>query len=114
MPKYPYIKEYIPNTGNIKGNVISFDALELEIGANKLGYAVFKNPKKAWQYLKTNYQEGLKLIEKEYSLLPLNHFNYEAYKTYGWQVTKGSTKAQEEANFVSSFMDIYENSYRGY
>ena len=113
MPKYPYVQEYIPYTGNIKGDVIPFKEPELEIGANKLGYAVFKNPRKAMALLKKNYKNGIKLIAKEYHLLPLSQFNYEKYGSLGCQVTIGSKEEKNEALFICSFMDIYENSYKG-
>ena len=58
-----------------------------------------------------NIKKGIKLIKDEFNLMPLSNFTYKEYKTYGWQVTKGSKKAQEEARFVSSFLDIYENSF---
>lgn len=106
---------YIAEEGNIKGNVdinkfgkinIAFD-----IGANKYGEAVFKNPKKAMQTLKREYSQGIKLIQKEFKLLPLTNFNYKSYKTYGWQVTTGTDEEREQARFVTYFMDIYENSF---
>ena len=33
------------------------------------------------------------------------------YKTYGWQVTTGTAEEKEQARFVSSFLDIYNNSF---
>mgnify|MGYP006882948677 FL=1 len=43
--------------------------------------------------------------------MPLNRFNYKSYGTFGWQVTIGTEEEKEQARFVSSFMDIYENSF---
>lgn len=109
-----YSKMYLKEE-NVKGDVdinefgkinINFD-----IGANKYGYAVFKNPKKAFQTLKENYKEGISQIQKEFVHLPLTNFTYKAYKTYGWQVTSGTEKAKKEAIFVTKFLDIYENSF---
>ncbi len=110
-PDYPYVKEYIAGVGNIKGNVSSFGVEELEIGANKYGYAVFKNPRLAWKYLTKHYQKGIKLIQKEFNLARLSQANYEEYSV-GWQVTGGTEEERSEAQFVASFMDIYENSYK--
>ena len=88
---------YIQNEGNIKGNVDinKFGKIDkdFDIGANKYGMAVFKNPKKAFKTLKKKYKNGIKLIQKEFNLPPLSNFTYKGYKTYGWQVTKGSKKA---------------------
>lgn len=118
-PKYAsdkaYSQEYIPNTGNIKGSVNKeyFEAIssDFAIGANKYGYAVFKNPDKAFKTLKKNYKEGISLIQKEYCKVPLSKRNFMCYKNMGWQVTKGSKMAREEARFVSMFLDIYESSF---
>lgn len=110
-----YTQIYIQNEGNIKGNVDinKFGKIDkdFDIGANKYGMAVFKNPKKAFKTLKKKYKNGIKLIQKEFNLPPLSNFTYKGYKTYGWQVTKGTKKDKEQARFVSSFLDIYENSF---
>lgn len=116
-PKYPYTQEYIIGNEGIKGevNISSFlvKNKNYEIGANKYGYVVFKDPKKALKQLKKDYKDGIKLIQKEFNLLPLNRFNFKYYGTYGVQVTTGSAKEQQEARKVSAFMDIYENSFSG-
>ena len=110
-----YSQMYISEDENIKGNVDinSFGRknIDFDIGANKYGYAVFKNPSRAFKTLKKEYSEGIKLIQKEFHLLPLTNFNYKIYGTYGWQVTIGTKEEKEQARFVSSFMDIYENSF---
>lgn len=110
-----YTKIYISGDENIKGGVdvnkFGKISIDFDIGANKYGMAVFKNPSKAFARLKKDYASGIKLIKDEFNLLPLSNFTYKEYKTYGWQVTKGTKKAQEEARFVSSFLDIYENSF---
>ncbi len=110
-----YSQIYINGDGNIKGNVdvnkFGKINIDFDIGANKYGYAVFKNPNKALKRLKKDYSKGIKLIQKEFNLLPLNNFTYKDYKTYGWQVTTGTDEERQQARFVSSFMDIYENSF---
>ena len=106
-----YSQVYIVNEGNIKGNVDINSFGRINIGANKYGEAVFKNPDKAMKRLKKDYKQGIKLIQKEYHLLPLSNFNYKSYGIYGWQVTNGTKEEQEQARFVSRFMDIYENSF---
>ena len=110
-----YSQIYITGESNIKGNVdinmFGKINIDFDIGANKYGYAVFKNPNKALKTLKKEYSKGIKLIQKEFNLLPLTNFNYRKYKNYGWQVTTGTDEEKEQASFVSSFMDIYENSF---
>lgn len=110
-----YTQEYIIGESNIIGtvNVDRFKerSIDFDIGANKYGYAVFKNPEQAFKTLKKDYDKGIKLIQKEFNLLPLNNFTYKDYKTYGWQVTTGTEEEKEQARFVTSFMDIYEDSF---
>lgn len=65
----------------------------------------------AYDALLENYSEGLKLIQEEFNLGDVSLDNYQEYKTYGWQVTTGTEDAQEQAHFVASFFDIYENSF---
>lgn len=110
-----YSQIYVTKYSNIKGNVdvnkFGKINIDFDIGANKYGYAVFKNPNKAFNRLKKDYSKGIELIRKEFNLLPLNNFTYKNYKTYGWQVTTGTAEEKEQARFVSSFLDIYNNSF---
>lgn len=117
-PTHPYTQEYVAGQGNIKGNVGNVNTADFlarderfAIGATKDGIAVFKDPDGAYQALTEKYADGLALIRQEKVLLPLSTRNYQAYKTYGWQVTGGSQEAQSQARFISRFFDIYENSY---
>lgn len=111
-----YSQIYISGEENIKGDVDINEFgkinIDFDIGANKYGVAVFKNPKKAFERLKKDYAKGLKLIKDEFHLMPISNFTYKSYQTYGWQVTKGSKEAKKEARFVTKFLDIYENSFR--
>jgi hypothetical protein len=110
-----YSQEYIVGSSNIKGNVdtkyFSDIREEFEIGANRYGFAVFKNPDTALARFKTDYKAGIDLVQKEFNLSPLSQTNYEEYKTYGWQVTTGTEAEKEQAKFITLFMDIYENSF---
>ena len=49
--------------------------------------------------------------QKAKKYLESKNFNYKSYATYGWQITTGSKEEQEQARFISAFMDIYENSF---
>lgn len=106
-----YVTEYSNIKGNVDVNKFGKINIDFDIGANKYGYAVFKNPNKAFNRLKKDYSKGIELIRKEFNLLPLNNFTYKNYKTYGWQVTTGTAEEKEQARFVSSFLDIYNNSF---
>lgn len=113
--KHPSVQEYIAGQGNIKGNVNVSDFYErderFEIGATKDGYAVFKNPEDAYNALLEKYSDGLALIQTEFDLQPVSQKEYQMYKTYGWQATSGTGEEQEQAQFVTRFFDIYENSF---
>jgi len=78
-----YTQEYVIGTSNIRGEVDIAAFLEysedFEIGANKYGYAVFKNPEKAFKTLKREYSDGIKCIQKEFSLLPFSKITYKMY-----------------------------------
>lgn len=110
-----YSKEYMPGTGNIKGDVDTQSYLAIsekfEIGANHYGYAVFKHPEQAFEELKHLYPEGIALIQNTYHLEPLSHNTYPLYGVYGWQTLTGSPEAQQQAKFITRFFDIYENSF---
>lgn len=113
--KNPATQEYIAGTGNIKGNVDVEKYLKIdqrfEIGADKNGMAVFKDPHKAYQALIEKYSDGISLIQKEFDLEDLSENSYEFYKTYGGQVETGTPEEKDQALFVSKFFDIYENSF---
>ena len=107
-----YIKEYGTGTvGDVDTDGFLEKSLDFEIGANKYGVAVFKDPKKAMRRLKKDYQKGLWRIRLECGMIPLTDFTYWFYRNNGWQVG-GSEEARRQAAFVSEFMDIYENSFR--
>ena len=113
--KHPWVQEYTPGTDGIIGNVDTQKYLQVSkdfsIGANRWGMAVFKNPHAAFATLTRLYAEGIRAIQVQYDLVPFSVSNYADYKTYGWQTTSGSDQAQEQARFVTSFLDIYENSF---
>ena len=113
--KNPATQEYIVGTGNIKGNVDVDKYLKIdqrfEIGADKEGMAVFKDPHKAYQALTEKYKGGINLIQKEFDLEDLSETSYESYKIYGGKVETGTEEEKDQANFVSRFFDIYENSF---
>lgn len=113
--KNPATQEYKAGTGNIKGDVdvekyVKIDQ-RFEIGADKDGMAVFKDPHKAYQALTEKYSDGIRLIQKEFDLENLSENSYEAYKNYGWQVETGTEEEKDQAKFISGFFDIYENSF---
>nr|WP_072536607.1 hypothetical protein [Anaerococcus mediterraneensis] len=113
--KNPATQEYIVGTGNIKGNVDVEKYLKIDqrfqIGADKNGMAVFKDPHQAYQALIEKYSDGIRLIQNEFDLEDLSESSYQAYKIYGGQVETGTEDEKSQARFVSGFFDIYENSF---
>lgn len=113
-PSLQYSQEYIAGTGNIKGNVntkyFTDKSADFQIGANRDGVAVFKNPDAAFARLETDDKAGIELIQKEFKLPPFSQSSYGKYELYGWQATAGTKEEQEQASFVSSVLDIYEDS----
>lgn len=111
-----YSQEYIAETANIKGHVdkkyFSDRGEAFEIGANRYGTAVFKDPEAAFSALQVSNQKGIERIQKEFDLSSLSQSSYGQYKTYGWQVTTGTQEERQQADFVTAFMDIYENSFQ--
>lgn len=109
-------QEYVIGNPGIKGNVdkAKFEkkSAEFKIGANKYGYAVFKNPKKAMKAFKEKYSIGISAIRIEFDLEELTDDNVIQYKEYGTQLIKGTKKQKRQAAFVSEFLDIYENSFK--
>lgn len=114
-PELKYSQEYVIGEENIKGEVnieqFTSESENFDIGANKYGYAVFKKPNQAFETFKKKYTKGIRLIQNEFKLMPLSKLNYQKYKIYGGQVTTGNIQEKEQARFVSSFLDIYENCY---
>jgi len=110
-----YIQDYTPGEGNIKGNVDTefWTSLgeEFEIGANKEGYAVFKNPRKAIWKLYRDYGEGIKRIKQGENLGPY-FLNYSVYAAYGVDIPLDDPH-RNQVGIVCRFADIYENSFEG-
>ena len=111
----PSVQEYVAGQGNIKGNVPVEEYISISedfaIGADKNGYAVFKDPVKALDKLMELYSDGINLIQKSFELESLSADNCGDYKVYGSQTTAGTEREQQQALFVAKFHDIYENSY---
>ena len=111
----PSVQEYVAGQGNIKGNVPVEEYISISedfaIGADKNGYAVFKDPVKALDKLMELYSDGINLIQKSFELESLSADNCGDYKVYGSQTTAGTEREQQQALFAAKFHDIYENSY---
>lgn len=118
-PKYSddlaFVKWYIPGTENIKGNVdleyFISKSPDFAIGANKYGYAVFINPDKAYERLIKDYRLGLDLIEREFCHHKVSKNDFYCYLDLGATKFDGTKEELEQVDFVSSFFDIYANSF---
>lgn len=111
----PWVRDYIPGGDGILGSIDPefYESIseDFAIGADRYGRAVFKDPHKAFDTFTTLYAEGIALIQEQNGLTPISGKNYSAYKKLGWQTTSGPDEAQEQARFVTKFLDIYENSF---
>lgn len=111
----PWVQEYTPGAEGILGNVDKekYESIhpDFAIGADRYGRAVFKDPYQAFDTMVELYAQGLALIQEENDLPPISRDNYAAYQAYGWQMTSGSEEAQDQAAFITKFLDIYENSF---
>lgn len=110
-----YCQEYIPGQAGIKGNVDVQEYTDIHedfaIGANKHGYAVFKAPETALNTLKELYPDAIALIQSNFGLADLTTDTCQQYKLYGAQVVTETPVEQEVVHFISTFLDIYENSF---
>ena len=108
------VGEWEPENG-ITGQEMSKhfgDSDAYEIGANSKGMPVFKNPDKAFRQVKIDYKEGIKAIKKELGvLLGLTKMNFRDYQVYGCQLTNCTEEESSQGRIISSFLDIYENSF---
>ena len=110
--KNPAVGEYIPGAEGMQGNVDAdyFTSVspDFAIGAGADGKAVFKNPKAAFETFRSLYENELAALRKEFGLPAFSQKTYASYKIYGWQYTGSDGK---RFRFISSFLDIYENSF---
>ena len=111
----PWVQEYVPGAEDIIGNVDKekYESIseDFAIGADQYGRAVFKDPHKAFDTFIVLFADGIALIQEQNDLAPISKKNYSSYKAMGWQVTSGPKEAQQQAIFVTKFLDIYENSF---
>lgn len=109
-----YTQEYTAGTKGIKGNVnvskFTDISEDFAIGANSKGYAVFKNPSKAFKTFEKMYADDIQSLKDEFGLKDFNKKTYHDYMTYGWQSNVGTDEEKQNKEFISSFLDIYENS----
>ncbi|MCL2859945.1 MAG: hypothetical protein FWF46_05205 [Oscillospiraceae bacterium] len=118
-PIYPkdlkWTQEYVIGNPGIKGtvDVETFgDNPAYAIGANKYGYPVFKDPRKAYKQFKKDYADTLKFIRNQFNIpLPMCKFNYDIYGVYGFQVVTDDESLRYKSSEVSHFIHIYENSF---
>lgn len=104
--KHPAVSEYV---GDI--NLEAFTDINklFEIGADATGKAVFKDPQAAFEAFKSQYHDEIEAIQNQFQLEDLTLDNLEAYKNYGWQLKDDALR--EGGQFVTEFLDIFENSY---
>ncbi len=105
----PWVQEY-PAEGWDVEEIESINR-DFDMGADANGVPVFKNPYRAFDTMVELYADGLAMIQRVNNLPPISRDQFSAYKTYGWQTMEGTQKENEQAMFVSIFLDYYENSF---
>lgn len=110
-----WIREYEIGAPGIKGEVNRSDFPEdpaYDIGANQYGYAVFKDPEAALARAKLDFSSTINEVGERFGFSGLSQDNYEYYKNYAWQITVNDTEKRKEAQELTKFLDIYENSLK--
>ncbi len=79
---------------------------------NDAGRPVFADPERALNQIKVDCSDAIKAVREENHLLPLSRYYYEPYGVYGWQLVTDDWMLKEQGESLSSFIDIYENSFR--
>ncbi len=111
----PWVQEYEPGAEGMVGQV---DKAALEqvspdfaIGADAWGRAVFKEPYKAFDTFVKLYAEPLERIQKAFDLPAITRREYKDYLLYGWQLETEDEEQRQQNAFVTTFLDIYQNSF---
>lgn len=102
-------KYYDGDVSKWENNFLNHSAYEMAL--NEYSKPVFKNPDKALKKAKSDYSDAIKVIKEQFTLLPLTKHTYESYKNYGWQIETDDLMIKEQGRKLSSFLDIYENSF---
>ncbi len=89
---------------------------DFEIGATEEGYAVFKDPNKAFETFKVLYKEELSYVKRDnLIILPICYSNLNKYSIYCMnsydKVLEEDETFANRIKFIMEFIDIYENSY---
>ena len=113
---HPCTQEYLPGTGNIKGNVNVEKWLaygeEFAIRVDVDGYAVFKDPEAALKSAKSIFADAIADIRAQNDA-PSSLTKY-TYQYYYVDVTGDIRGNAKEIREFQGFLDIYENSYSEY
>ncbi len=109
-PDLLYCKEYDESCeGNIDTDYYYGRSEDFAIGANSKNIAVFKDPRKAFDTFRRLYWKELLIVQLRHFLLPIGRKYYLAYEKYAWQ-----SSDKENYQFISRFLDIYDNSFISY
>ena len=99
------------DTGSLGGAFVTSGNPAYEIGVNIYGMPVFADTDAAFVAILTDCADGFAYLSKEFDLPAVTKWNYEDYKTYGWQAGAEDEVALKQCMEISRFFDIYENSF---
>ncbi|MFJ7933332.1 hypothetical protein [Sporosarcina sp. NPDC096371] len=102
----------VDDYGVSKLNVDFGDNEAYEIGANVDGMPIFQDAKKALEQAKLDYKDGFDAIAVEFDLEPISNQNFNDNKKLGWQTTGRDRNVNQQSAEISSFFEIYENSFK--
>ena len=110
-PNSVVIDEY--DTSKLGGDFVKSNDGAYDIGANKDGMPIFKNPDKAFNQALIDYADGFAAIQKEFDLKPISKRNWKEYENYGCQLSGDNDEdIRKQGVKISQFFDIYENSFK--
>ena len=110
--KNPAVGDYIPgiSRGNVDTGKFTAVSPDFAVGADKNGYAVFKDPEKAYSTFLSLYGDTLGEIRERNHLAPLSERTLGLYMICAAETERSDAREREKYSFVAAFLDIYENS----
>lgn len=83
-----------------------------ELGFNASSKPVFKKPYAALKQVQMQCSDAISALKSQFNLCPFSQRSVFTYITYSWQLTQGDKNALAQAKLLSSFGDVYENSFQ--
>jgi len=82
-----------------------------EMGLNKKGIPVFKQPMAAYKQFLIDYSEEIQGLKEEFQLKDISLRSYRAYMSYGWQMPIDGIKNSRKYHDITLFLTIFSESF---